>query len=77
MQIQAITKRNQKAVNKAVKALLRYNEANELRDKADNEGNTKEFNKYDRICQNSFDAYLDACEYLPKREVKQIEKLIY
>ena len=30
-----------------------------------------------KVQKNSFDTYLDACEYLPKREIIRIEKLIY
>lgn len=75
--ITAITKKNQKHVTKAVKALTKYNEVNDLRDIASNEGDDKAFRKYDNACNKAFDAYLEACEYLPKREINQIERLLY
>lgn len=77
MEIKAINRKNQKYVNKAVKALIRYNEANDLRNNAEDSDDIKAFKKFDRICEKSFDAYLEACNYLPKREVSQIEKILY
>ena len=70
----AINPKHQKAVNKAVKALMAYNAYNDLRDKADGEGDDKSFRKYDRLCESSFDKYLDIVVELPKRERDAIEK---
>ena len=80
MKIQAINKKHQSMVNKAVKYLIKYNEANNLRDKAsdnnekDYDEDCKEWRKYDRRCESLFDKYSDCIEELPLREVKQIEK---
>lgn len=71
--IQAINPKHQKAVNKAVKALTTYNAYNDLRDKADGEGDDKSFRKYDRLCESSFDKYLDIVSELPQRERANIE----
>jgi hypothetical protein len=75
--ITAINKKNQALVNKASKWLAKYNEANDLRDKADNEGNDKAYRTYDKVCENAFNNYLEVCSELPKREVAHIEKLLY
>lgn len=80
MNIQAINKKNQSMVNKAVKYLIKYNEANNLRDKAsdnnekDYDEDCKEWRKYNRQCEEMFDKYEQCIEELPSREVKQIEK---
>ena len=71
----AITKKNQTLVNKAVKWLLAYNELNDLRNLADDSDNLREFKKLDKKCALAFDRYEDICFQLPKREIKEIEKL--
>jgi hypothetical protein len=73
MEITAVNTKNQKAVNKAVKMLIAYNSLNDLRDKADNEGNEKEYRKLDRKCEIAFDKYQEAVWCLPKREISKIE----
>ena len=73
MKISAVNAKNQKAVNKAVKFLIAYNSLNDLRDKADNEGNEKEYRKLDRKCEIAFDKYQEAIWCLPKREISKIE----
>jgi hypothetical protein len=73
MEITAVNTKNQKAVNKAVKMLIAYNCLNDLRDKADNEGNEKEYRKLDRKCEIAFDKYQEAVCCLPKREITKIE----
>jgi hypothetical protein len=75
--ITAINKRNQTLVNKATKWLVRYNEANDLRDKADNSGDERTFKKLEKVCEKAFNEYLEVCLELPKREIAQIEKLLY
>lgn len=77
MKIIAKAKKNQKLVNQAVKALISYNENNDLRDKADNLGDERAYNKYDRLCEKYFNKYLEVISELPKTEVKQIESTKY
>jgi hypothetical protein len=77
MKIIAKNKKNQSAVNKAVKFLMRYNENNDLRDKADGDGDEKLYNKFDRICEVAYDNYLEAISELPQTEIKAIEKELY
>jgi hypothetical protein len=77
MEIKAVNTKNQKAVNKAVKYLDKYNTLSNARDKAYDNDLEKEGIKLDRKCEDAFDKYLDACFYLPKREVVNIEKSFY
>lgn len=76
MTIIAITKKNQSLVNRATKWMTKYNELNDLRNAADDEDNSREFKKLDRLCAAAFDKYLDICFQLPKREINQIEKIL-
>jgi hypothetical protein len=73
----AKTKKNQGMVNKCIKALSKYDALNTLRDIADNDGNEREVNKYNRLCENAFDKYLTYSYELPKYEQKRIEKFFY
>jgi hypothetical protein len=75
--ITAINKKNQSLVNKASKWLIKYNVANELRDVADDNGDDKDFRKYDNVCEKAFGNYLETIAQLPKREVANINKLLY
>jgi len=72
--LKAINKQHQVKVNRVVKALVKYNALNDLRDKADNDGDMKAYNKYDRQCSNAWDKYYDLRDELPKREILNIEK---
>lgn len=72
--MRAINKRNQALVNRAVKWLEKYNEANDQRDIADGLGDEKLYRKYDRVCERTWDKYEECISELPKREVNQIEK---
>ena len=74
MQIKARNPKHQSKVNKAVKYLTAYYQANTKRDHADDEGNEKEYKKYDKVCQNTFDKYLEVLDVLPKGEQTNIEK---
>lgn len=76
-QIKALNAKNQKLVNKASKLLIAYNSLNDLRNIADGNGDEKAYNKLDKQCENAFDRYLWACDELPKREVKNIEKFLF
>ena len=70
----AINRKHQSRVNKAVKSYERYSATNNLRDAADGQGDTKTFRKYDRMCSEIFDKYLDILYELPIREVNNIKK---
>ena len=67
--MEAINKKHQKQVNKAVKNLTAYNTANDQRNTADDSGDAKTFKKYDKICETKFNNYLEICATLPKREI--------
>jgi hypothetical protein len=69
----AINPKHQKAVNKAVKALMSYNKYNTLRDKASTFDDPC-YKSWDRLCEKTFDKYLDIVSGLPKRERDNIEK---
>lgn len=73
-QFKAINPKHQSKVNKAVKALLKYNELNDLRDKASDLDQEKEFKKLDNLCAKYFDKYLEIIDELPARERNNIEK---
>ncbi len=75
--INAINKRHQSRVNRAVKTLIKYNALNDLRNIADSNGEEKIYKKLDRQCLNSFDKYLDIVSELPARERVKIEKELY
>jgi hypothetical protein len=70
----AINKKNQTYVNKAVSWLEKYNTLNAQRDQAEGEGDDKLFNKLDRKCENAYDRFLDYMAELPKREQRAIYK---
>lgn len=72
--MRAINKRNQALVNRAVKWLEKYNEANDQRDIADGNGDDKAYRKYDKLCEKTWDKYEECISELPNREVNQIEK---
>ena len=75
--MEAIKTKNSKLFNKVVKALVKYNELNDLRDKASDfdllDGSSKEYNKLDKKCEVAFDNYLELLQELPKYEQKRIE----
>lgn len=70
----AINKAHQSRVNKAVKVLIKYNDLNNLRAIADNNGDVREYKKLEKQCENVFNKYLDVVYELPKREMERIEK---
>jgi hypothetical protein len=72
--MQALNKKHQATVNKAIYWLKQYNEANRQRDISDGSGNQKNYNAWDKKCIKTFDRYEDYTSELPKREVNQIEK---
>jgi len=75
--MEAKTKKNQGKVNKCIKALQRYDALNTIRDSYDNAGDEKNVNKYNRLCENAFDKYINYSYELPKYEQKRIEKFFY
>tara|TARA_R110000744_G_scaffold363929_1_gene472370 strand:+ start:45 stop:281 length:237 start_codon:yes stop_codon:yes gene_type:complete len=76
MKIVAVNKKHQAKVNRAIYWLIKHNEANDMRDIADNNDDEKMHEKYDRICQKTFDKYEAYTSELPIREVTQIENSI-
>jgi len=74
MVIEAIKSKNQGKVNRAVNWLLKYNTANDNRNDADDNGNEKMYDKYDKVCEKTFDKFLDAMWHLPKYEQTKIYK---
>lgn len=67
-------KKNQKQVNKVIKALIAYNgldnERNRIECTIDND---KAYNRISRKCENAFDRYIDELSELPKYEQERIE----
>lgn len=77
MQITSLNPKNQKAVDKAVKYLDKYNSTSSARDRAYDNDEEKEGRKLDRKCEDLFDKYLTACDELPKRERENLEDSFY
>lgn len=67
-------KRNVKYVKSAINWLIKYNEANNLRDIADGDDDNKAYNKANRECERTFDKYLEAIDTLPEYQIKLIQK---
>jgi hypothetical protein len=67
---------NQGKVNKAVKFLTKHNELNNQRDQVEGEHGEESrlWVIVDRQCARAFDKYEEACDELPKYEVRAIEK---
>jgi len=78
--INALNSKHQSIINKAVSWLEKYNSANDQRDLASNNNekdydeDCKTWRKYDRLCEKTWDKYLEYTSELPKREIQQIEK---
>jgi hypothetical protein len=72
--IKAINKKNQVRVNRAVRALISHNKYNDLRDIAEGNDDEKELRKYNRLCEKTFDTFLDHMWYLPKNQQNVIYK---
>lgn len=75
--INAINKKHQSKVNRAVKWVLKYNKLNDQRNEADGNGDEKLFYNLSKKCVNAFDSYLEIIDELPMRERTQIDKLFY
>ena len=74
--LKAINPKNQTIVNRAVAAHIRYNELNDLRNLAEDNEDEKAYRKYDRMCADVFDRYLEYAYSLPKNQQKSIESYI-
>lgn len=74
MTMTAINPKNQKQVNKAIKYLTDHNAYDLKRNEAEGNDDMKAYKKYDRLCESTFDKYLDAIEFLPKNQVDAIMK---
>ena len=73
--LRSSSKKNQSIMNKAVRAMIAYNKANDIRNKAEDEGlNLSLFN---RQCENLFDRYLQYAEELSQADIKLIEKVLF
>ena len=72
--LQAKNKKHQGKFNKALSWLIKYNSFNDLRNIAEGDGNEKEYNRFDKKCENSYDKFLDYMEELPKYEQNKIYK---
>jgi len=70
----AINKKNQSRVNKAIKSLTLHNKYNDLRDQADADDNMKDHKKYDRLCEKTYNDFLDHMWWLPKNQQQAIYK---
>ena len=73
--MKAINPKNQSAVNRAVKQLVKYNDLNNHRDAIEGEfgEDSAKWRAIDRKCAFAFDRYEDWCDDLPEYEVKNIE----
>jgi hypothetical protein len=71
--MKSLNVKNSKLFNKVLKSLVKYNELNNLRDKADDCGDDKEYNKLNNKCEIAFSNYLELLQELPKYEQKRIE----
>ena len=75
--MKAINAKNQKTVNKCVKAHERYNALNDLRNAAEDSDNMKLFVKLNKQCGDAFDKYLEFLYELPKNQQQAIEKFFF
>jgi hypothetical protein len=73
----AITKKNQTNVNKAIYWGMKYNEINDMRDRADDSGDMKAYRKFDRMAANAFDKHLEFMDSLPKGEQARVERFVF
>jgi hypothetical protein len=59
--------KHDKTITKCMNALSKYYALNDLRDKADNDGDEKTRKQIDKKCSTAFDKYLEYYESLPKQ----------
>jgi hypothetical protein len=68
------TKRNQSALNKAIKFGMQYFQLSDARDRAYDNENARLGRSLDKYAENAFDKYQTNLEMLPKAEQKKVEK---
>jgi hypothetical protein len=71
----AKTKKNQSLLNKCLKALEKYDNANDKRYAAADDGNDKAYKKFDDMCGKYFDAHCFYFDLLPVYEQVRVKKL--
>ena len=71
--MKALNPKNQKQLNKVVKALTRYNQLNDARGVAENNDDEKLERKLNRQCESAWDKYMDYMAELPKYQQKLVE----
>lgn len=76
LSVNAINKKYQSIVNRAVKAHIKYDYLNDCRSIYDDYDEEKLYNQFDRKCEKAYDKYCELLEELPSREVKNIEKIV-
>ncbi len=74
--VNAINKKYQSIVNRAVKHHIKYDHFNDCRDVCDGYDEEKMYNKYDYKCESTYNKYLELLDELPSREVKNIKKVV-
>jgi hypothetical protein len=77
IRIIAKTKKNQSNLNKAIEWGLKHNAANDMRNRADDNGDLKAYKAANKLCENTFEKYLDYLSELPKSEQKRVEKITF
>ena len=75
--LKAISKKNQKNMDKAIYYDHLYDGLNDERDRADNDGNERLKRQLDRKCEVAYDKYLDYLHQLPMGEQKRVEKYTF
>ena len=73
----AKSKKNQTIINKAIYCGMKYNEVNDMRDRADDAGDMKSYVKFDRMAANAFDKHLEFMDSLPKGEQARVERFVF
>ena len=73
----AKSKKNQTIINKAIYWGMKYNEVNDMRDRADDAGDMKSYVKFDRMAANAFDKHLEFMSELPKTEQARVERFVF
>ena len=70
--MQAKSNKNKSTFNKAINWLIKYNEANKLREIAEGNGDEKEYEKHTRKCENLYDKFSEFLYELPQYEQNRI-----
>ena len=70
--MQAKSVKNKPTFNKAINWLIKYNEANKLREIAEGNGDEKAYEKHTRKCENLYDKFSEFLYELPQYEQDRI-----